>query len=411
MNLAALCFLVVEDDEFQREALLIILEELNARLIHSADDGASGLKAFVGSSPPVDIIITDLNMPGMDGIEFIRHVGESGRPVSVVLASAVDPSVMASVVNVADAYGIDVLGVLQKPITTETLGGVLELYQAPEQQPDAVTAAEQNCYGVDDVVKGLHNDEFEPFFQPKVELTTGRISGFEALARWRRPHQDVVLPAEFLPLMEAHGLIDSLTWTMLRKSAAACRTWRASGQDYCVAVNIAMGSLGDLQFADRLSSIVREEGVDPRSIILEVTEAEAERSEWGCVLGNLSRLRLKGFGLSIDDYGTGYSSLQRLSHIAFTELKVDQSFVREAARSEATMAILQSGIDTARKLKIVSVAEGIETPQEWALLLACGCDLAQGYLIARPMQAHEVLPWSGRWREHFELLTSAPAQA
>lgn len=400
MNLAALRFLVVEDDEFQREALLIILEELRAQDLQSADDGQSGLRAFLSSSPPVDIVITDLNMPGMDGIEFIRHVGESGRPVAIVLASAVEPALLAAVVNVAGAYGIRVLGVLQKPVTTQMLESVLQTYESVEPEREAGGAALP--YLVEDVVKGLKNDEFEPFFQPKVELTTGRICGFEALARWKRPGHGVISPAEFLPLMEAHGLLDGLTWLMLKKSAAACRTWRASGFDFCVAINISMGSLGDLQFADRLLSIVQDEGLDPRWVILEVTESEAARSEWGCVLGNLSRLRLKGFGLSIDDYGTGYSSLQRLSHIAFTELKVDQSFVREAAKNHSTMAILQSGIDTAKKLKIVSVAEGVETRQEWALLLACGCDLAQGYFIARPMQAQKVMPWSNQWRQQYE---------
>jgi EAL domain-containing protein (putative c-di-GMP-specific phosphodiesterase class I) len=193
--------------------------------------------------------------------------------------------------------------------------------------------------------------------------------------------------------MEETGLIDELTIEMLGRSAAFCREWRsASGSDVHVSVNLSIRSLAELQFAERVTDVVRGEGLDPRHVVLEVTES-ATTTEVGKVLENLSRLRMKGFGLSIDDYGTGYSSMQQLTRIAFTELKVDQSFVANAARQKWARVILESSLDMARKLNITSAGEGVETQQDWDLLGLLGCKLGQGYFIAGPMEAGEFLTW------------------
>jgi EAL domain-containing protein (putative c-di-GMP-specific phosphodiesterase class I) len=131
-------------------------------------------------------------------------------------------------------------------------------------------------------------------------------------------------------------------------------------------------------------------------MILEITESAA-MTDVGRVLENLTRLRMKGFGLSIDDYGTGYSSMQQLTRIPFTELKIDQSFVMHAAHQESSRMILESSLDMARKLGITSVAEGAETQEDWNLLRECGCDLAQGFYIARPMEADAFPDWVREW--------------
>ncbi|MHB8477627.1 MAG: EAL domain-containing protein [Steroidobacteraceae bacterium] len=210
------------------------------------------------------------------------------------------------------------------------------------------------------MVQGIRNDEFEPFFQPKVELASGRIKGAEALARWRHPQKGIVAPYAFVGPLEEHNHIDKLTW-------------RA--------------------FADRVTELVKCKSVDCRNIILEVTESAAT-TDIGHSLEKLSRLRMKGFGLSIDDYGTGYSSLQQLARIAFTEIELDQSFIRSAATQQAARIILESSIDMAKKLGIVTVAEGIETKTDWDLLRELGCNLAQGYLIAKPIESSEFLTWA-----------------
>jgi EAL domain-containing protein (putative c-di-GMP-specific phosphodiesterase class I) len=406
MDLSSLRFLIVEDDELQREALAILLEDLQARHIQAAGDGRAGLDAFVGCTPPMDIIISDLQMPGMDGIEFIRRVGETGTPVAMVLASAMDAAVIAAVENVAAAYGVTLLGTLRKPIRSEELSALLARYEPPPAVGPAPGADKPRVL-VEEIVCALRDDAFQPFFQPKVELATGRIRGVESMARWHRDGQGLIAPDEFIPLMESHGLIDGLTSTMLRKSAAALRAWQAEGADFTISVNISVRSLAQVQFADELAAVVREAGLEPRFVILEVTESATVTSELGFVLENLSRLRLKGFGLSLDDYGTGYSSMQQLSRVAFTELKIDQSFVRNASKNASRLAILHASFETARRMQIVSVAEGVETIDDWVLLRGLGCDLGQGYFIARPMPSAEVMAWCRHWNDNLPNLLSA----
>jgi len=233
-----------------------------------------------------------------------------------------------------------------------------------------------------------------PSSSPKVELASGRIKGAEALARWRHPQKGIVAPYAFVGPLEEHDHIDKLTWLTLSKSVDFCCEWRTnSGLDVSVSVNVSAKSLADVNFADRVTELVKCKNLDCRNIILEVTESAAT-TEIGHSLENLSRLRMKGFGLSIDDYGTGYSSLQQLARIAFTEIKLDQSFIRSAATQQAARIILESSIDMAKKLGIVTVAEGIETEKDWDLLRELGCDLAQGYLIAKPTESSEFLAWA-----------------
>jgi EAL domain-containing protein (putative c-di-GMP-specific phosphodiesterase class I)/FixJ family two-component response regulator len=407
MNAPHLHYLVVEDDELQRDALAIMLEELGAARVSRAEDGRSGLLALSTASPPVDIIVTDLNMPGMDGIEFIRHIATSGRRVSLVFASAVEPSLLSAMQAIVTAYGISLLGMLPKPVTAQALLQVLETYR---KQPAASLPAERTC-SEQEVLHGLLADEFAPYFQPKVALASGRIAGFEALARWRRKGEDVRAPNQFIPVMEKHGLVEELTWTIMRKAAQACHDWQESKLDFSVSVNLSVSSLTDVQFADRLMGLLKEVGLPASRLILEITESTAVTSHLGHVLDNLSRLRLRGVGLSIDDYGTGYSSLQQLGRIPFTELKIDQSFVRGAAAIPSHMAILRSSIEIAKALKLVCVAEGVETADQWRLLRSSGCDLAQGYLISRPMAAEDIVSWSRRWHQNFASLVPSAVGA
>lgn len=397
MNIAQLSFLAVEDHEFQRGGLIRMLTGLGAVNVSGAADGRAALHVVAAHSPPVDIIVSDLDMPDMDGMEFMRHLGEAGTVVSVILASALEGSLLSSVETMTRAYGVRILGVIEKPITPDKLETLIALHLATPHKltlsHDTVPAT--STLTLQDIQRGMDNDEFEPFFQPKVALATGRVKGAEALARWRQADTGAVVPpGKFITLLEDNGLIDALTWVMLRKSAAVCSAWRlASGLDVTVSVNLSIKSLADSHLAERVTDIVRGEGLEPRHIVLELTESAATTNV-GQTLENLSRLRMKGFGLSIDDYGTGYSSMQQLTRVAFTELKIDQSFVANAARQQSARVILESSLDMARKLNIASVAEGIETQQDWDLLRELGCEIAQGYFIARPMDADALLRWS-----------------
>lgn len=390
-RIADLRFLVVEDHGFQRWAVRQILEGLGAHFVFEAADGRAALELFWNLDPPIDIIISDLDMPGMDGMEFIRHVGAVGMPVSIILASALERALISSVETMTTAYGINLLGAIEKPITAAALESTIRLYAPPAANAERVKTAGLS-FTIDEIVQGLRRHEFEPYFQPKVEFSTGATKGVEALARWRHPEKGIVPPVAFIKLLEDSGQIDLLTLAMLEAAAVCCRTWHQGGLDATVSVNLSLKSLADVKLAERVTALVVAQDLDPRHMVLEVTESAAA-THLGAALENLSRLRMKGFGLSIDDYGTGYSSMQQLSRIAFTELKIDQSFVRNASKQESSRVILESSIEMARRLNIVAVAEGVETQLDWDLLLALGCDLGQGYFVAVPMETSEFFHW------------------
>lgn len=396
MKASELAFLVVEDHDLQRRHLLRLLDNLGSTAKVGAPDGYSALELFLADDAQVDVIITDLDMPGMDGIEFIRHIGASGKRVAVVLASAIDPAVLASVESVAAAYGVRLLGVVEKPVSAGKLEAVLETYDGSGY---AMSSIMPNMgYTMLEVERGLDQQEFEAFFQPTVDFATGRIDGFEALARWRHPQDGVVAPVEFIETMEQHGLIGQLTQVMLLKAASACQMLRSGGMDCRMSVNVSIHSLKDVTFADWAASVVVAAGLEPRHMVLEVTESAAMEDHAAAVLENLSRLRMKGFGLSIDDFGTGYSSMQQLNKIAFSELKIDRWFVRSSQRNAASNAILAASVELARKLRMVCVAEGVETAQQWVLLRDLGCDLAQGYFIGKPMEFDAIPAWAKAWQ-------------
>jgi EAL domain-containing protein (putative c-di-GMP-specific phosphodiesterase class I) len=164
-----------------------------------------------------------------------------------------------------------------------------------------------------------------------------------------------------------------------------------------VSVNLSLASLTDAMLADRITAIVRSARLDPRHMTLEITESAA-MSNVASALENLARLRMHGFGLSIDDYGTGYASMQQLTRIPFTELKIDQGFVTGCVANHATRAIVESSVGMAHRLGIKSVAEGVETQSDWDALKAVSCDIAQGYFIAKPMDASSFVEFGATYK-------------
>lgn len=397
VSISELRFVVAEDHDFQRRTLVGMLKRIGAGYVGEAADGAAALDLFRSPDANIDVIISDLDMPGMDGMELIRHIGESGLPVAMILLSAIDRAVMASVEAMTKAYGINLLGAIEKPITQIKLEALIEKHRPPQARASAPRTPPPS-FTLDEIREGLARDEFEPFFQPKIDLATGELEGAEALARWRHPERGIVSPYFFIGAMEDGGLIDDLTWRMVEKSARQRRIWAENSLhlEIAISVNLSAKSIADAGVADRITKIVRDQGVDPRHIVLEVTESTTV-AQIAQTLETLARLRLRGFRLSIDDYGTGYSSLQQLARIAFTELKIDQSFVLSALEVEASRVIMEASLDMARRLRVRSVAEGVETRAHWDLLLSLGCDIAQGYFIARPMEADDFLRWATEW--------------
>jgi EAL domain-containing protein (putative c-di-GMP-specific phosphodiesterase class I)/FixJ family two-component response regulator len=387
-SVALLRFLVVEDHQFQRWALASLLRGMGARNVLCAEEGQSALDIIDNLDEPLDIIVTDLEMPGMDGIEFIRHVGQRNVPVSLIVASGLDRTLVATIENVAKAYGVDLLAAVEKPTTAKKLGPILSRYRARTRERPAV--AEIQCFSEADVREGLRNDQFEPFFQAKIALRDRAVVGAEALARWRHPQKGLVMPGAFIEFVQGQALGEKLALVMSHKAARACRAWQKAGLPGTVSVNLSPAALINPAFADNVLAILREERLEPAQMTFEVTESAASTAP---ALENLSRLRMHGFGLSIDDYGIGHSSMERLTRIAFTELKIDRSFVRNAVTQLSSRAMLESSLEMARKLRITAVAEGVENQLEWDLLRELGCDAAQGFLMTPAIDLDSYLDW------------------
>jgi EAL domain-containing protein (putative c-di-GMP-specific phosphodiesterase class I)/FixJ family two-component response regulator len=394
MNLAALRVMVVEDHAFERRMVLRFLSDLGVPAPLEADNGAHALQLLGGSPERLDIIICDLDMPQMDGVAFLRNVAERKLANAVVVASGLDTALLHAVETMARAYGLHVLGKVEKPLSLEKLQALFTKYH--ELQPVHLRTAPQR-FSRSELMDGVVSKQFFAVYQPKIDLESGRVVGAEALARWKHPAHGLISPGAFLPAIERQGLLDALTDRMLGEACADRKSWAGAGLDVTVAVNVSLLTLSDVRAADRLHDIVRKHGCEPDQITFEVTET-AVMSDIAKALDVLSRLRIKGFGLSIDDFGTGYSTLQQLGTIPFTELKIDQSFVRKAPEQSTLRSMLETILGLARKLNLREVAEGVESRAEWDLLRTLHCEQGQGFFMAPGMPAADFVPWAAKWR-------------
>ena len=394
MGLADLKVMVVEDHGFQRRMALRLLEELGIAGALEAADGQSALDLLQRLSQPPDVILVDLDMPGMDGVEFIGHVAQSRLARGIALVSALDPALLNTVQAMARAYGLRVLGSVEKPLTTERLRGLLAAYDASLHGEDDDEPADVT---LDEVRAALRRGELLPWFQPQVEFANGRVVAVEALARLRRADGRAVRAAHFVPLLEREGYARQLTDAMLEHAVRWKKRWDEEGLRLHVSVNVSPSTLADPGAADHYQQLVQDHGVDPSEVMLEITEGSVV-TDAARGLGVLARLRLKGFGLSIDDFGTGYSSLAQLSQIPFTELKIDQEFVSGASAEPRKRAVVEASLDLARKLQLEVVAEGVETVDDWRMLAELGCGVAQGFLIAAAVPGEELAGAVAHWR-------------
>ena len=384
-------YLVVDDDPDQRYLVVRTLNTMGLANVVEATSGREALEVLGRVDEPVDVVISDLQMPDVDGMELIRKIGEKALPVSVILVSALDDVLLGSAATMTQAYGVGIIGTIGKPVTRDKVFTVLRHY-VPQHAVVETSLDKAFPLEPEQVLAGIAAGQFEPFFQPKVELATGRVVGAEALARWRHPAYGLLGPETFLAPIARAGYLDELSWIILALAALEAGRWCSAGLNLSVAVNVSATSLADPNYAEAVTQIVGGQGLGANRMILEVTESEAIRNV-AAALENLTRLRMRGFGLAIDDYGVGYSSMQELSRMPFTELKIDRSFVTAAAGSEKHRMMIAHTVEVARLLGLKTVAEGVETKAEMQLLRTLGCDMIQGFLVAEPMDGRELLRW------------------
>lgn len=402
---AALRILVLDDEPFMLKLLSHMLNKLEFSLVTTCDNGRGALEWIDCPSSQPDLILLDLNMPEMDGVEFVRHLVERCYVGSLILVSGEDERMLQTAEKLVQVHKIPVLGHLHKPVNPEALSALLEQWTPPCLGESRIA---KKVYGADEVRDAIVNGELVNYYQPKVELASGKVVGVESLIRWRHPQDGIVLPEQFISVAEEHGLIDDLTRTVVDEAFAQAKTWQDSGLCLRMALNISMDNLATLAFADYVIAAASSAGIAPDGIILEVTESRLMK-DLSAPLEILTRLCLKRFSLSIDDFGTGHSSLTQLRDIPFDELKVDQGFVHGAASNDTLRAICCASLSLAQQMGMKTVAEGVEDQDDWDFLRTTGCHLAQGYFIAKPMPAGEIPDWINAWEANFENLMNSPS--
>ena len=395
MNQNTVKIMVLDDEPFMLKLLARMLANFGYTSVVTCDNGHAALELIDSQDGCPNLILLDINMPEMDGLEFLRHLVEQRYNGSIILVSGEDERMQQAAERLARAHQITVLGHLHKPVTPD---GLVELIgKLMPMQPDEFGAAKK-IYAAEEVRAAINNGELVNYYQPKVSTTTSRVVGVETLVRWRHPQDGIVFPDQFISVAEANGLIDDLTWWVLTDASAQAKLWKETGLMLHVAVNLSMDSLVSLNFLDSLVGIVDKSGVPPQMFELEVTETRL-MDDLRVPLEILSRLRLKRIRLSIDDFGIGNSTLAQLRDLPFDELKIDQSFVHGACSNEKLRAMFDSSLGLARRLGMEVVAEGVEDQADWDFVRKSGCDIAQGYFIAKPMLATDLRSWIQSWKK------------
>ncbi len=342
-----------------------------------ADSATEFRRLMEGAWPSV--LLLDLQMPGTDGIELLRELGDQGCESKVVLVSGMDSRVLDSAYRLGTEIGLTMAGKVTKPVRAADLKQVL-LRLGSDSSPRPTAEA---------LLNAIDAGRLFLLYQPKVQIRTRRMVGVEALVRWRGDGGRVLPPDAFIPVAEASGVIDRLTAWVVDAALRQAGEWRRKGLDLNVAINLSAENIRDRQLPDRLAGACSASGVPPAAITLELTET-ASTQDAAVLLEVLGRFRLKGFRLSIDDFGTGYSSVAQLLRLPFSELKIDKSFVSEIGRVHDAEVVAKTLVDMARNLGLVSVAEGVEGEDVADMLGAWGCDTAQGYLFSRPVDPHAI---------------------
>lgn len=386
--LTGMSALVVDDEEFMLDFLCMAVEKSGVGNVVSATSGVEALDQVEDRQQMFDIIVCDLQMPGMDGIEVIRQLANDGFSGGIILVSGKDKRVLKTAENMAEVRGLKVIGSLCKPMPVHEIISLMNKYAVAEQHASwaisDVTANELDA--------AIRSGEITVNYQPQVDSKTGVVKSVETLARWFHPERGMITPDIFIDIAERHDLIDALAESIIMQATRQGSIWHKQGIDLSVAINISLYNLRHLDFPDRITDIINQAGMDIKKLVIEITESRLVQ-DLGTYLDILSRLRLKGPLLSIDDFGTGYVSMDHLKQMPFGELKIDRAFVNGAYKDDTARAILQSSVSLAKQLEMTVVAKGVEVKEDWDLVSELGCDMVQGYYIAPPMDVETFDAW------------------
>jgi EAL domain-containing protein (putative c-di-GMP-specific phosphodiesterase class I) len=390
-----LAALVVDDDELVRETIAHQLRSAGAAVIEAAEDGTRA-RAALGRGTPFDLIICDLMLPEIDGIEFLREAAQTLPSAALVLISAADERILRSVAVLARERGMRVLGALRKPV--RQLIERLDLV-VPAEPP-------MNYLGPADVLRGMESGGIGAQVQPKLRAADHTLHSAELLMRWTDRARGPVAPRDLLLAAEKAGMTHTLTEYMLELALRCSAAWKRGGHSIPIAVNLTGAALRRLDLPDRVSRLLGDANVEPAMLTIEVSEASLGNDP--ALLDVLSRLSIRGVRVTLDHYGTGYGSLVRLQRLPITEVKIDRSFVRCLGSGKVAETIIEYSIKMARALELETVAVGVENETQAEALKAMGCDVLQGLYVSPPLPPEELPGW--RWARPQAAVTPPSAE-
>ncbi|EGM76994.1 EAL domain-containing protein [Rheinheimera sp. A13L] len=383
-----LSVLIVEDCVIQRLYATRLLHQLAITDISYAANGEQALERL--AAKVADVVLVDLEMGVMNGIELLRHIARQKLCSKVIIASAKDPLLLTSVTTMAEADGLTILGTLSKPISIDLL--TLCLKKAQHQQ-----VTKQDSHPVFNISsemlrRAMESDQFTLVYQPIVPANQSTPVAAEVLARWTHPELGPVSPDQFIEAAERFHLIEPLSLMLLQQALSQLKLWNRQGVFVNLSFNLSALSLPDTLFMNRIMQIAQEQEISADQLMFEVTES-ADFTDLASSIENLASLRLRGFSIAIDDYGTGYANTQQLLRVPANRLKLDRSMVSNVTEGSQQFVILANTIQMAKQLGLSVVAEGIETQAEADALTALGVEYQQGYYHSRPLDAEALIQY------------------
>jgi EAL domain-containing protein (putative c-di-GMP-specific phosphodiesterase class I)/ActR/RegA family two-component response regulator len=391
--------LVLDDDPFVPRWIRQVAEHEGYDVTVSGD--LQNVRTLYRTFRPT-LILIDLTLGGYQGLDALRLLAAERCTMPVILTGAAEAGVLHSASRFGMTLDLSMAGIMAKPIELGQLRRALAAHVHGNADDDTSVIARMLRDGVAADVSTRRDQmrqedearlraafeagELRVHYQPQVALATGAVVGVEALVRWQHPTRGLVSPNSFLPLAERIGLIRPLTMFVLASALDEVRGWTRAGQPVTVAVNLSASLLDDPMLADEIERLCEAKMVSPEKLTLEISES-ATIGHVQEIADALTRLRVKGCRLALDNFGTGFSSLVELRALPFSQLKIDKTFVSEATSRPAARAIVDAVIEFGHKIGFQIVAEGVETREALVLLKDAGCDLAQGFLISRPVDA------------------------
>ena len=350
--------------------------------ILSATTGAEALEIVGEQQRKLSLILCDLKMPDVDGVQFLRQIKEIDSKIPVIIISGEADRIIALAESIAVSHEINIICSLKKPLDLKKLELIVSNIEAPTHKNTEETELTSGI----ELAEAIRKKQLVAYYQPKVEPQTHRIRGVEALARWQHPTEGLIYPNRFIPVAERLGFefLDGIHQNIISQVFADAQSWRKLRLPIKISINLSVDLLNDLTLPDQMMRMTEIHELHPTDFVLEITESKfleskADQKEV------LIRLKMMGFELSIDDFGTGYSNIDLLMTYPFDELKIDQCFIRNALDDDEARAIVESSVSLAQRLKLRTVAEGIETQEQFKYIMSLGIDEIQGYFIERPM--------------------------